>query len=55
MKHEIEFYLLRLYIRRGGWRITLFEIQNFDSGANWALVALGWDKSDGAELSFGAQ
>jgi len=52
--NEIEFYLVRLYLRRGGWRITLLEIFNFDSGSNWALLCFAWDKSEGASITVGA-
>ncbi len=34
---EIEFYPLRIYVRKDGWCVTVVEVQNFDNGANWAL------------------
>ncbi|MFH0938209.1 MAG: hypothetical protein V1899_02875 [Planctomycetota bacterium] len=37
---NIEFYLLKLYLRPNGWRLSLCEIVNFDNGADWALLSL---------------
>lgn len=48
---EREFYLVRLYIRPGGWRITVLEVMNFDTGGNWSMLAIGWDKKTGCELA----
>jgi hypothetical protein len=48
---EREIYLVRLYIREGGWRITVLETMNFDTGGNWSLLTIGWDKKDGIEIT----
>jgi hypothetical protein len=48
---EREIYLVRLYLRKGGWRITVLETMNFDTGRNWSLLAIGWDKQDGLEIT----
>ena len=53
MKTEIEFYLLRIYLHKAGWRVTFIETQNFDTGRNWWLLAFGWNRQDGVEVSVG--
>jgi hypothetical protein len=37
---EREFYLMRLYLRPGCWRLTFFEVNNFDNGDNWSFAAV---------------
>jgi len=51
VKSEREIYLVRLYLRKGGWRLTAIETMNFDTGKNWSLLAIGWDKKDGLEIT----
>jgi len=56
MKPEIEIYFAKFYRRDPGlgWRFTLFEIYNFDSGAEWALFAIDWQPEnapDGKRLT----
>lgn len=48
---EREIYAIRLYLRKGGWRITVLETMNFDTGNNWSLLTIGWDKDKGVELA----
>lgn len=48
---EREIYLVRLYLRKGGWRITVLETMNFDNGADWSLLTIGWDKAEGIEFT----
>jgi hypothetical protein len=37
---EIEVQLFKLYIRDGGWRISVIDVQNFDTGHSWSLLSL---------------
>lgn len=48
---EREIYLVRLYLRKGGWRITVLETMNFDTGRNWSLLSVRWDKKDGIKIT----
>jgi len=48
---ELEIYLARIYRRNGGWRATIGEIFNFDTGANWSLFTIGYDSKNGWEFS----
>jgi hypothetical protein len=38
--NEIEFYLLKVYKHNLGWRVSFFEIQNFNNGVNWTALSL---------------
>lgn len=51
MPSEYEIHLLRLYIRPGGWHLCCCEIQNFDTGNSWRLLALSYNKPTGVRLS----
>ncbi len=48
---EREIYLVRLYLRKGGWRVTVLESINFHTGRNWFLLGIGWDKKVGLEIT----
>jgi hypothetical protein len=38
---EIEIQLFKLYIRPdGGWRISVIDVQNFNTGHSWSLLSL---------------
>jgi len=51
VKCELEIYLARWYRRDGGWRATIGEVYNFDTGANWSLLSIGYDKKTGWKFS----
>ena len=53
--NEREFYFVRIYIRKGGWRFTLLETMNFETNQDWAFLRFSWDKKDGVELSSGRE
>ena len=57
MKPEIEIYIAKFYRRTQGlgWRFSIFEIFNFDTGADWALFTIDWQPENapnGKRLSF---
>ena len=41
---EREFHLLKLYVHKEGWRLAFIEIINFDTGNDWVLLALHWQR-----------